>query len=572
MGLNIALIDKSEIIKKMLSHSLHYFGAEIHRFENLASFPKNESFDLVFIDWDLKMGTQPLALMAQEQIKQTPIVVLHRDSQDTQLEKFHHQLKKPINANLTRELTAQLVPKVNQLKIHKFLQYPSSTLEESPPPMEEKKEADMAAQLPEMPKREEALDSQTPAEETNLESPAPGSTSQEEGDLHSSNIQAEGADTPSSQTQAKETFDLSHLINENGEINSPSQEEVVFDLPEMPAGNGEISLQPQPEETGFDLSEPAEEEELIQPTDTVTQASPEAKEQPEQEKPLDLSESTPEEGGVSVEMPPTENRGKLKEISPESEKLSTKDDPSSLEDDIPPQDTSPSTVSSPSVDTLQEENQKLFERETNMRNETFTQTPAKGRFFEKDNIDLDENTQNDLGPAALVNNATEQNLNETADEINLNKYKNSEDFKMLVQNIVQDIVKESGHQILREAILKNHQEFIEQMLREYSRTLEFEKTLSEALKEYGTGTIKNLFIKNKKDIVEKSITAYTESAHFADFMESTLKTFIQESLLIRNQIKDSFTRLVEKEAPVMAKNFIEAEIKKLLDGADKDDP
>lgn len=533
MGLNIALIDKSEIIKKMLSHSLHYFGAEIHRFENLASFPKNESFDLIFIDWDLKMGTQPLALMAQEQIKQTPIVVLHRDSQDTQLEKFHHQLKKPINANLTRELTAQLVPKVNQLKIHKFLQYPSSTLEESSSPMEEKKEADMAAQLPEIPKREEASDSQTPTEETSLETPIFSSTSQEEREagFDSSNTQAEEANTPPPKPQEKETFDLSHLINENGEINSPSQEEVVFDLPETPAGNGEISLQPQPEETGFDLSEEPEEEE------------------------------------ASVEIPPTED------ISPEpEEKLSTKNAPSGLEDDIPPQDTPTSTVSSPSMDTLQEENQKLFERETNMRNDTFTQTPAKGRFFEKDNIDLDENTQNDLGPAALVNNATEQNLNETANEINLDKYKNSEDFKMLVQNIVQDIVKESGHQILREAILKNHQEFIEQMLREYSRTLEFEKTLSEALKEYGTGTIKNLFIKNKKDIVEKSITAYTESAHFADFMESTLKTFIQESLLIKNQIKDSFTRLVEKEAPVMAKNFIEVEIKKLLDGADKDDP
>ena len=116
MGLEVALIDKSEIIEKMISHSLHYFGANIHRFEDLETFPEEHSFDLVFIDWDIKVGAEPLALKAKERITQTPIVILHRNNSDSKLKAFPHKLKKPIDANLTRELTMQLAPKVNQLK------------------------------------------------------------------------------------------------------------------------------------------------------------------------------------------------------------------------------------------------------------------------------------------------------------------------------------------------------------------------------------------------------------------------------------------------------------------------
>ena len=39
MALKIALIDKNEIMQKMLSHCLHYFGADVHRFDGPAEFP-----------------------------------------------------------------------------------------------------------------------------------------------------------------------------------------------------------------------------------------------------------------------------------------------------------------------------------------------------------------------------------------------------------------------------------------------------------------------------------------------------------------------------------------------------
>ena len=201
-------------------------------------------------------------------------------------------------------------------------------------------------------------------------------------------------------------------------------------------------------------------------------------------------------------------------------------------------------------------------RETFDEKESTALETSKPHFLERDNLNLDENTQNDLGPAALVNNLAEQELlDKSSLEVNLDKYKKSQGFKDLIQGIV----KESSHQIIKEAIVKNHQEFIEQILKEYSQTLEFEQILSEILTEYGEEVIRELFMKDSKGIIERSITAYADSSHFKNLMENTLKVFVQESLLIKTQVKDIFSNLLKKEAPLMAKNLIEAEIKNLLD-------
>ena len=126
MALNVALIDKSEITKKMISHSLHYYAARVHRFESLedmqSGFHETQP-DIVFIDWDLKKGNRPLAVSAQNQ--PAPLIVLHRGLSSSALEKMENRLKKPIDAKKLREMVVRLVPKTNQLKIHKFLKYPA---------------------------------------------------------------------------------------------------------------------------------------------------------------------------------------------------------------------------------------------------------------------------------------------------------------------------------------------------------------------------------------------------------------------------------------------------------------
>ena len=133
MGVEVALIDKGEITQKMISHSLHYYSAKIHQFENLESLlPQLSQIkpDVVFIDWDMKKGDEPLALEVQRKINDLPLIVLHRDSSDPQLKKIKNRIKKPIDAHALRELVARIVPKMNQFKIDQFLEFPQKKEEE----------------------------------------------------------------------------------------------------------------------------------------------------------------------------------------------------------------------------------------------------------------------------------------------------------------------------------------------------------------------------------------------------------------------------------------------------------
>ena len=126
MALNVALIDKSEITKKMISHCLHYYAAQVHRFENLEEMQSRfhqEQPDIVFVDWDLKQGQQPLAFSMKKH-SASPLIVLHRGASSEGLNQMEHRLQKPIDANRLREMVVKLVPRTSQLKIHKFLKYP----------------------------------------------------------------------------------------------------------------------------------------------------------------------------------------------------------------------------------------------------------------------------------------------------------------------------------------------------------------------------------------------------------------------------------------------------------------
>ena len=128
MGLNVALIDKSEITQKMISHSLHYYSAKIHRFENLEDLLAQSSQikpDVAFIDWDLKKGKESIALEAQNKINDFPLIILYRNSSDPQLEKAKNRIKKPIDANALRKMVVHIVPKAARFKIDQFLVYPN---------------------------------------------------------------------------------------------------------------------------------------------------------------------------------------------------------------------------------------------------------------------------------------------------------------------------------------------------------------------------------------------------------------------------------------------------------------
>lgn len=127
MSLNVALVDKSEIIKKMLSHCLHYYSPEVYRFENLDELKSQSGHikpDIVFVDWDLKQNNEPLALSAKKTFESIPLVVIYRNGEDKAINNIPHRIKKPLDANLLRKMVSDLVPKVSKLKIHDFLTFP----------------------------------------------------------------------------------------------------------------------------------------------------------------------------------------------------------------------------------------------------------------------------------------------------------------------------------------------------------------------------------------------------------------------------------------------------------------
>ena len=169
MGLNVALIDKSEITQKMISHSLHYYSAKIHRFENLEDLLAQSSKikpDVAFIDWDLKKGKESIALEAQNKINDFPLIVLYRNSSDPQLEKAKNRIKKPIDANALRKMVIHMVPKAGRFKIDQFLVYPNkkSTSPEKNPtfslkqPSSEGKKTLISKQIsPDLKKKESTL-------------------------------------------------------------------------------------------------------------------------------------------------------------------------------------------------------------------------------------------------------------------------------------------------------------------------------------------------------------------------------------------------------------------------------
>ena len=134
MSIHVALIDKSEIVQKMLSHCLHYFSAEIFRFDSLEDSQNHFSDkkpDIVFVDWELKKGNKELIYSAVEQFKTVPVVLLYRESAGDQLaflspEKVPYKIKKPLAPKAVRDILSELVPEVRESKIHSFLRFPQS--------------------------------------------------------------------------------------------------------------------------------------------------------------------------------------------------------------------------------------------------------------------------------------------------------------------------------------------------------------------------------------------------------------------------------------------------------------
>ena len=132
MGISVVLIDKSEIVEKMLSHCLYYFSAKVLRIENWDENRekiKEIKTDIFFVEWEIKKDGKALALSLAEEVKPCPVVLLYRSSSAAEINSLSsnhlpHRLVKPFDPKILREVFTQLVPQVKESKIHPFLKFP----------------------------------------------------------------------------------------------------------------------------------------------------------------------------------------------------------------------------------------------------------------------------------------------------------------------------------------------------------------------------------------------------------------------------------------------------------------
>ena len=137
MNIHVALIDKSEIVKKMLSHCLYYFAPEVSRFDNLEdclSHYSDKKPDIVFVDWGIKKGEKLLISSVIKEFKETPIVLIYQTDHHIQVnqipkEEIKYRIAKPLVPEAIRNLFIELVPKAKESKIHAFLKFPQSNVD-----------------------------------------------------------------------------------------------------------------------------------------------------------------------------------------------------------------------------------------------------------------------------------------------------------------------------------------------------------------------------------------------------------------------------------------------------------
>ena len=132
MRFQVGLLDKSEIIKKMISHCLHYFVVDMHYFTTLDEcliHAGNHTLNIIFVDWEMAQNGTPLIYLIRSQLSSIPVVLMYRSNWEavvSQIDKntVPHRLTKPINPKTVRDIFSSLVPEVKKSSIHSFLIFP----------------------------------------------------------------------------------------------------------------------------------------------------------------------------------------------------------------------------------------------------------------------------------------------------------------------------------------------------------------------------------------------------------------------------------------------------------------
>ena len=126
MSLEILLMDKSPHIKKTLHYFLYHYAPVIHCFNEggeLTEEMKTRPPDIVFLDSG-ELGRQECLSSFQQK---PPVVLMYRDSAilKDNAGRCQGQLKKPIDPKELEQIVSHLVPKIQNLKLGPYVQFPA---------------------------------------------------------------------------------------------------------------------------------------------------------------------------------------------------------------------------------------------------------------------------------------------------------------------------------------------------------------------------------------------------------------------------------------------------------------
>ena len=430
MSLHIALIDKSEVIQKMFLHCLYYYTVQVHRFNNFEEYLKhfdNKKPNLIFIDWEIKQGEQALIYTAIEQLRPTPLVLLYRKEMEKELSNIP---KGQIPYRIKKPIKPKELRDISTELIPELKNSVLHSFLKFPKSAEEK--------------------------EQEQNKPAPPPSTQK--------ITEEGQENKTEKTRSF----IGNLIEKTGLFKMPSPEEIEL-AQESPEPNEVSPSSRLNQPTGQDFQTAtgltSASSQVLKNKNTVKQTLKPSKGHPPSSHPTLVKTVARKEPGSTILQ-----TGKASAVTPASSKEKPRGQGFQ---------TATGLTSAPS--NLKE---KMKSPQKNSDNLSKIRKP-----FNKENINIDEDTQNDLAPMAIKSSPSLEKQPESPFSkqnvmLAFDKYKDSLEFQKLIektlaeytQNVVSEILKGDSIKIALQKPLENFKEstqfkqLVEKEISQYIRT------------------------------------------------------------------------------------------------------
>ena len=502
MSFQVALIDKSEIVRKMLSHCLQYFSAEVSRFDNLEacqSHFKAKKPEIVFMDsGEIKEGGKSLIDSAMLTFKPAPVVLLYREDYASQnvltMGQIPHKIKKPLDPKAVRDVFTELIQEVKESKIHPFLRFPKT---------EEEKKSISQVELNTKGKKtlEKSqvtgfFNQQTEKTKKFVEKTLSG-VFKGKGQAVLQNIQKK--EMSQEKTPVKTSEALAHSPGEK-----PHDSEALASSPgsKTPVTSEALATSPGSKTHASEaLVSSSGEKPLVTGSETLVLS---------QKQPVLEKRPFPEQSSASYSQTDKEDykTNKVLKEKPSPKKPHSQTNKEDYEDTViekrpfPEEKTAYSDLNQHKKPHSNLKSKEVKSSSSNVENSDLSHVKIK-----KEDINIDENTQNDLAPMAIKSSGSYSGKTSAIKNLVLsdkdilrvvNKYKDSLEFQELMEKLFSDYIKGA---VL--SVLQNHktEDIMGQVLKDFKEADHFKQLVEGEISQY----VKKHLPEVIQEIVEREI-------------------------------------------------------------------